>query len=76
MFRGHEEATERAPDAKILSSISGAHTLVQAWYLGHMASQNPSFRSLALWQARAKSQGMGLCTLAATSGWPVDQPQA
>ena len=50
MFRGHEEATERAPDAKILSSISGAHTLVQAWYLGHMASQNPSFRSLALWQ--------------------------
>lgn len=54
MFRGHEEATERAPDAKILSSISGAHTLVHAWYLGHMASENPSFQSLVPGQARAK----------------------
>ena len=54
MFRGHEEATQRAPDAKTLSSNSGAHTLVHAWYLGHVASQDPGFQSLVPGQARTE----------------------
>lgn len=54
MFRGQGVAKQMAPDAKIFSPVTGAHTPpVRAWYSrmstqasGHVAFQDPSFQPL------------------------------